>query len=92
MSDAIAVILGAAIGAIATIGGGLLQTVLRSRADAERRQEAHESEREQRRATLAQRYLFQLQDALGRALAAERILSLEGVPAAMDGQFPGLGP
>jgi hypothetical protein len=127
MSDAIAVILGAAIGAIATIGGGLLQTVLRSRADAERRQEAHESEREQRRATLAQRYLFQLQEsveslrlrllnlarhggrawsesvdpgywdltmlyALGRALAAERILSLEGVPAAMDGQFPGLGP
>ena len=125
MSSGIAAIIGAAIGAIATAAGVIVQAVLSNRAEAQRRREARDSDRERQRRELAQRYLFQLQDAvvslrlrlenwarqggepwaesvdpgywdittlyaLGRALAAERILSLEGVYTALDEQFPGL--
>ena len=125
MSDGIAAIIGAAIGAIATAAGVIVQTLLRNRADAERRRETRESDQERQRRELAQRYLFQVQDAvvslrmrlenwawhggqrwaesvdpgywdittlfaLGRALAAERILSLEGVYGIIDQQYPGL--
>jgi hypothetical protein len=125
LSSGIAAIIGAAIGAIATTAGVIVQAVLRNRADAEQRREARESDRERQRRELVQRYLFQLQDAvvslrlrlenwarrggqawsesidpgywdvttlyaLGRALAAERILSLDGVYATIEQQFPGL--
>jgi hypothetical protein len=125
MSSGIAAIIGAAIGAIATAAGVIVQAVLKNRADAQQRREAWENDRERQRRELVQRYLFQLQDAvvslrsrlknwawrggqaysesvdpgywdvttlyaLGRVLAAERILSLEGVYAAIEQQFPGL--
>jgi hypothetical protein len=125
LSGGIAAIIGAAIGAIATAAGVIVQAVRGNRADAVRRREARESDQERQRRELTQRYLFQVQDAvislrmrlenwakrggrrwaesvdpgywdittlyaLGRALAAERILSLEGVYAAIDQQFPGL--
>ncbi len=124
LSSGIAAIIGAAIGAIATAAGVIVQAVLKNRADAEQRREARESDREGQRRDLVQRYLFQLQDAvvslrlrlenwarrggqawsesidpgywdvttlyaLGRALAAERILSLDGVYASIEQQFPG---
>lgn len=123
MSSEIAAIIGAAVGAIATVTGVIAQALLKNRADAEERREARESDRERQRRDLVQRYLFQLQDAvvslrlrlenwarrggqawsesidpgywdvttlyaLGRALAAERILSLEGVYASIEQQFP----
>jgi hypothetical protein len=125
LSSGIAAIIGAAIGAIATAGGVIVQAMLKNRADAQQRRETPESDRERQRRELVQRYLFQLQDsvvslrlrlknwawrggqafsesvdpgywdvttlyALGRALAAERILSLEGVYAAIEQQFPEL--
>jgi len=125
MASGIAAIIGAAIGAIATIGGVIVQTILSNRADSLRRREARDSDRERQRRELAQRYLFQLQDAVvslrlrlenwahrggqpyaesvdpgywnvttlyavGRALAAERILSLEGVYTEIEDQFPEL--
>src|SRR5262249_38072122 len=125
LSSGIAVIIGAAIGAIATTAGVIVQAVLKNRSDSEQRREARASERERERRELVHRYLFQLPDplvslrlrlenwarrggqawsesidpgywdvttlyALGRALAAERILSLEGVYATIDQQFPGL--
>src|SRR2546423_5928728 len=125
MSGGIAVIIGTAIGAVATIAAVMVQAMLSNRAEAQRRREVRDSDRERQRRELAQRYLFQLQDAvvslrlrlenwahrggqpwaesvdpgywdvttlyaLGRALAAERILSLEGVYAAIDEQFPDL--
>jgi hypothetical protein len=124
MSGAITALIGATIGAIATVVAMVVQTTLASRADAERRREARENDQERARRELVRRYLFQLQDAvvslqrrldnwarrggqawsesvdpgywdvttlyaLGRALAAERILSLEGVYAAIDQQFSG---
>ncbi len=124
MSGAITALIGATIGAIATVVAMVVQTTLASRADAERRREARENDQERARRELVRRYLFQLQDAvvslqrrlgnwagvevrhgrspsiqatgmspalyaLGRALAAERILSLEGVYATIDQQFSG---
>jgi hypothetical protein len=121
MTDGLAAIIGAAIGAIATAAGVIVQAVLRNRADAERRRETRERDLESQRRELARRYLFQVQDAvvslrmrldnwawrggqrwsesvdpgywdittlfaIGRALAAERILSLEGVYALIDQQ------
>jgi hypothetical protein len=124
LSSGIAAIIGAAIGAIATAAGVIVQAMLKNRADAQQRREARQSDRERQRRELVQRYLLQLQDAvvslrlrlvnwaqrggqalsesvdpgywdvttlyaLGRALAAECILSLEGVYAAIEQRFPG---
>jgi hypothetical protein len=124
MSSGIAAIIGAAIGAIATAAGVIVQAVLKNRADAQQRREAWENDRERQRRELVQRYLFQLQDAvvslrsrlknwawrggqaysesvdpgywdvttlyaLGRALAAERIFSLEGVSRRSSSSFRG---
>jgi hypothetical protein len=126
MSDAAAVIIGAAIGAVATVGGLLVQGVFQRRSEAQQRQEDRDAEARQRREAVAHRYLFQLQDAvdslrhrldnwaarggrgwatsvdagywdvttlyaLARALAAERILMLDGVYPQLERNSPGLG-
>jgi hypothetical protein len=125
MLAAVTAIIGAAIGAIATVVAVAVQARISSQADARRRQEERDSDRERRRMELAQRYLFQFRDAvvslqkrlenwahhggqpwaesvdpgywdittlyaLGRALAAERIMALEGVHVAVAEQFPPL--
>src|SRR5436189_4824530 len=64
MSGAVAAIIGAAIGAVATVGGLVAQSLFQRRSDALQRQEAREAEARERRAALARRYLFQLQDAV----------------------------
>jgi hypothetical protein len=126
MSEALAAIIGAAIGAVATVGGLVAQGVLQRRSDALQRREARELETRERRQAVAHRYLFQLQDAvdslryrfenwtgrggrpwaasvdagyweittmyaLARALAAERVLMLEGVYPQLESASPGLG-
>lgn len=75
MSGAEAALLGAAIGAVATVGVAVVQAVFQQRAEAERRRagreaaadqrsEARAGAAEQERATLMRRYLFQLEDAV----------------------------
>jgi hypothetical protein len=75
MSGAEAALLGAAIGATATVAVAIVGAVSRQRADAARRRESREAAAEhqrearaaaveQQRATLVRRYLFQLQDAV----------------------------
>jgi hypothetical protein len=75
MSGAEAALLGAAIGAAATVGVAVVQARFQQRGEIERRRDVRESavaqrreERasaaEQQRATLIRRYLFQLQDAV----------------------------
>jgi hypothetical protein len=126
MLAAVTAIIGAVIGAIATVAAVTVQSRLSSQADARRRQETRDSDRERQRMELARHYLFQLRDAvvslqkrlenwahhggqpwaesidpgywdittlyaLGRALAAERVLILEGANAAIAEQFPALG-
>jgi hypothetical protein len=126
MSNASAAIVGAAIGAVATIAGSFAQNVFQSRREAHQRRETREAEDRERRQEVAHHYLFQLQDAvdslryrldnwatrggqawaatvdaeywdvttlyaLARALAAERILMLEGVYPQVERRSPGLG-
>jgi hypothetical protein len=126
MSEASVAIIGAAIGALATVAGAFAQNFLQGRREARQRHETRETEARERREAVAQRYLFQLQDAvdslrhrldnwasrggqawvasvdpdywdvttlyaLARALAAERILMLEGVYPQIERGSPGLG-
>jgi hypothetical protein len=126
MSGASAAIVGAAIGAVATIAGSFAQSVFQTRREEQQRRETREAEDRERRQEVAYRYLFQLQDAvdslryrldnwatrggqtwaasvdaeywdvttlyaLARALAAERILMLEGVYPQVERRSPGLG-
>jgi hypothetical protein len=64
MSDGVAAIIGAAIGAIATAVGAIVQAVLKNRGDSNQRREARETEHERERRELVRRYLFQLEDAV----------------------------
>lgn len=126
VSGAEAAVLGAAVGAVATVGVAVVQAVFHQRAEAGRRQEAREATVRHERTTLVRKYLFQLQDAVesfdvrlanwadfggeehservdpgywristlyvvARALAAERILVLEGVYPQLENASPGLG-
>ena len=121
MSDAVVGLVGALVGGLAAVGGAVVQARSAERSERQRREAAEEQAREdaaRREAesfrALAQRYLFQLRDAvdsldarahnwkerggagfaerhdpgywqitslfaIGRTLAAERILDLEGV-------------
>ena len=126
MSEASVAIIGAAIGALATVGGAFAQNFLQGRREARERNETRDTDAREGREAVAQRYLFQLQDvvdslrhrldnwasrggqvwtasidpdywdvttlyALARALAAERILMLEGVYPQVERGSPGLG-
>jgi len=77
MSDRIATIIGAAIAAIATTAGVIVQAVLRNRADAAQRGKARESDQERQRREVAHRYLFQLRTRSSQLLA-ERGVDVAG--------------
>jgi predicted aconitase len=61
MSAAVAAIIGAAIGALATVTAVTVQAMLSNRAGERQRREVRDSDRERQRRELVQRYLFQLQ-------------------------------
>ena len=129
MSDAVVGLVGALVGGFAAVGGAVVQARATERSERQRRESAERDAREdaERREAesfraLAQRYLFQLRDAvdsldarvenwkdrggagfaesrdpgywqitslyaIGRALAAERILDLEGVYVQLESTF-----
>jgi hypothetical protein len=129
MSDAVVGLVGALVGGLAAVGGAVVQARATERSEHQRRESAERDAREEAECreaesfrALAQRYLFQLEDAvhsldarvenwkdregasfaesrapgywqittlyaIGRALAAERILDLEGVYVELESTF-----